>query len=472
MNKPLVSIIIVNYNGRYLLDDCLSSLQKTNFPKDKFEIIVVDNNSQDDSVAYIKKYFPEAKLVEAQENLGFTGGNNLGLEHASGKYIALLNSDTRVTPNWLIEMLKSALDPKVGIVAPKLYYDLPFLELTIHSNIVNKSDLDGSGDFSPLGTLIEDIECKNTELSGQIWYKSGFYKKKKGDVAARWTKDQAKVLIPFDRERSNEYSFTFHGYKVSSDKDNLIKLKLGEKTIFKTILKPGEVKQCAIKISQSQVQSHFKYLIQNAGNIILKDGHGKDRGGVLRIKNKKNYEFYDLDKDYYNKPQKLLAFCGAGCLIKRKLIDHVGFFDGFYFMYYEDLDLSLRAWKNGWDIVYTPKAVIYHKHRATTGVADSSFFINLIERNHLSFLLTHFPPIVFFIEFLLFLTRTIFSLLSAILYKFTNNLRTADIWESRAEARTQALKFILTNFIRIYKKRLFWQKREVRNYKKLEKFLY
>jgi len=472
MNKPLVSIIIVNYNGRYLLHDCLSSLEKTNFPKNKLEIIVVDNNSQDDSVTYIKRYFPQIKLVEVQENLGFTGGNNLGLKHAQGKYIALLNSDTRVTPNWLIQMLRSALDPKVGIIAPKLYYDLPFLELTIYSDVVNKSDLDDSADFSPLGTLVENIECKDSQFSNQVWYKSGFYKEKRGNVMTRWTKDIAKVLVPFSDKTRDEYTFTFHGYKASSNKNNLVKIKLGGKVILETILKPSQVKQRTIKINRHQAQPHFKYLIQNAGNIVLKDGRGKDRGSILRIKDKVVYEFYDIDRPYYDKPQKLLAFCGAGCLIKKKVIDHVGFFDGFYFMYYEDLDLSLRAWKNGWDIVYAPKAVVYHKHRATTGSSDSGFFINLIERNHLSFVLTHFPLQTFIVQFILFLVRTFISHVKAFLFRFTDNLKTAIYWEKRVEARNKALKFIIFNFMRIYKKRLFWEKREVRTYNQMKKLLY
>lgn len=93
-----VSIIIVNYNTKYLLADCLATV----FEKTKdvaYEVIVVDNASTDGSEEYITKRFPNIKWINSGENLGFGKANNLGAKYASGKYLFLLNSDTLLLNN-------------------------------------------------------------------------------------------------------------------------------------------------------------------------------------------------------------------------------------------------------------------------------------------------------------------------------------------------------------------------------------
>lgn len=123
--KPLVSIVIVNWNGKHLLSECLDSVFDQAF-KD-FEVIVVDNGSRDGSAEYVRSFYPSAKLVELKANTGFAAGNNAGIRIASGKYIALLNNDTRTDPVWLAQLLKAAeANPAAGMWASKiLSYDKP-----------------------------------------------------------------------------------------------------------------------------------------------------------------------------------------------------------------------------------------------------------------------------------------------------------------------------------------------------------
>ena len=85
---PQVSIAIVNLNGKEFLNDCLLSIKEINYPKEKIEIIVVDNGSNDGSAQFIKSNYPEVKLIENRENLGFAKANNQAAGVAHGEYIA------------------------------------------------------------------------------------------------------------------------------------------------------------------------------------------------------------------------------------------------------------------------------------------------------------------------------------------------------------------------------------------------
>lgn len=120
---PEISIIVTNYNGKMVLKDCLASLRKINYPKSRYEVIFVDNNSSDGSVEYVKRNFPWVKVIALKENLWFTGANNFGLKKAKGEYIVFLNNDTYVEKNWLIELVKVAQsNEKIGICGSKIVY--------------------------------------------------------------------------------------------------------------------------------------------------------------------------------------------------------------------------------------------------------------------------------------------------------------------------------------------------------------
>jgi GT2 family glycosyltransferase/glycosyltransferase involved in cell wall biosynthesis len=102
---PLISIVILNYNGQEHLASCLPSLAELNYPKNKLEIIMVDNASTDDSVSWLKQNYPKVRLLENLTNLGFAGGINSGARIASGSLLAFLNADMRVDKDWLFELL-------------------------------------------------------------------------------------------------------------------------------------------------------------------------------------------------------------------------------------------------------------------------------------------------------------------------------------------------------------------------------
>lgn len=115
-----LSVIILNYNVRYFLEQCLLSVQKATKSLDA-EIIVVDNNSPDDSCAMVKSHFADVTLIENKENSGFPKGNNIGVAAAKGKYICILNPDTVVTEDTFLKTLAFAeKQEKLGIIGVKL----------------------------------------------------------------------------------------------------------------------------------------------------------------------------------------------------------------------------------------------------------------------------------------------------------------------------------------------------------------
>ena len=115
---PLVSIIILNYNSGELLLDCVESILKSDFKN--YEIIVVDNNSKDESHLICKEKFEEIKLIENSQNFGFCEGNNIGAKNAKGEFIIIINPDTTVTPTWINEFLNAQKENGDGIYQPKI----------------------------------------------------------------------------------------------------------------------------------------------------------------------------------------------------------------------------------------------------------------------------------------------------------------------------------------------------------------
>lgn len=218
-----ILIIIVNYNGKELLEKSLPSIVKyTNA-----DICVVDNNSTDDSLSFLKNNYPSIKLIESEENLGYGNAHNLALEtHPNYNYYVFMNNDITVTPNWLEEMIKVFNTKEgVGAVGPKIL--------------------------------------------------------------------------------------------LSEKKDE-------------------------------------KYLINSAGMDINKHLMAYDR-----------YEG-EYDDEKYNTVEKVDGICGAVMLLSKEVIEKVKGFNPKMFLYYEDVDLSLRIRDLGYDIYYCGNSVVYHNHMAST----------------------------------------------------------------------------------------------------------
>ena len=150
MPKPFVSIITINYNQSRITCELLASLRRITYPN--VEVIVVDNASPTEDPAPIEKRFPEVQLIRSRENLGFAGGNNLGIRVARGKYALFLNNDTEVEPDFLeplVELLETK--PEVGLASPKIiYYG--------SDHIVQYAGCEGINPWTGRGTVIGYME--------------------------------------------------------------------------------------------------------------------------------------------------------------------------------------------------------------------------------------------------------------------------------------------------------------------------
>lgn len=124
-DPPLVHVVVLNYNGERNghLEYCLPSIEATEY--ENLDIVVVDNDSNDDSVEYIRTHHPSVELVEAGDNLGWAGGNNIGIQRAmrnGADYVLLANNDIRVHPKWIAAAVQvSESDHNIGFVGFDVY---------------------------------------------------------------------------------------------------------------------------------------------------------------------------------------------------------------------------------------------------------------------------------------------------------------------------------------------------------------
>ena len=153
-----VSFINVNYNGLEDTIELLSSIYKLEEKDYSFEVIVVDNGSIEDPKPKILSKFPEVILIKSENNLGFAGGNNLGIKHANGKYLFFINNDTIVSDD-LVEILLKRFNEndKIGMLSPKIKF--------YGTNIIQYAG------FSPLNILSRNFAYGNKKEDGYEYEK-------------------------------------------------------------------------------------------------------------------------------------------------------------------------------------------------------------------------------------------------------------------------------------------------------------
>lgn len=406
-SDPLISIITVNFNGRSFLGNLFNSILDLDYPSEKIQMIMVDNNSTDGSVEFVRKEFPRVEIVQLDKNRGYVGGNNEGFRRAEGEYIALINNDCVVEKEWLREMLsiftQSSDDSKIGAVGSKVLFYYKYLPLQL---IIGSADYGefrtGSSSERPGAklqnvTIIDENNAGNRtgDLNRSIKYQEGFYppeSDEKGEIYRR-TEDNAILAIPVPDTGSDlEVKFKVSSY---TPPDNL-RIVVGEEILedIKILEEPRTVK---IKIPW-RLFYHCRDIINSCGIKINKSFYSRDRG------------FESFDVGQYNRIEEIFGLSGSSFMVSRKMLDDVGYFDKSFFTYYEDVDFFWRSKLAGWKNFFTPKSVVRHFH-CGTGEEWSYNFTYYVVRNRLLMIFKCGWPLLFARSYMGFVLSGIINIL-------------------------------------------------------------
>lgn len=354
----LVSILIVNFNGRHHFDELFASLSNNSY--EKYEIIVVDNASTDGSVAFIRQRMPSAKIIELDVNVGFAEANNIGAEAARGEYICLLNNDTRVAPDFLSELVNCLKgDGRIAAAAPKLRFWAQFVSLDL--------------DLEPGRELLLDVSAleRSTPEYVKHFFLSGCSEPlRDGDLRLRKLSRSVRILVPFDAARGEI------GLRVKSEGDGVSVAARAGSAEPKPFAIPAD-QWTTLQLDLTAANDSPSWIINNAGSEITNHGVVRDIG------------FSHPDDGAYDEPSFVDALCGCVTLIRRDALKNQPIFAGRFFAYYEDMDLSLRLRRSGFSLAYCPTSVVYHKHASSSG-ENSPFFRYYVNRNRILFYALHF----------------------------------------------------------------------------------
>lgn len=345
-----VSILLVNYNGKRYIENLFDSLCRLKHEGFSFEVIFEDNHSTDGSVEYLqeKKYNEKLnlKIVRSNENRGFAGGNNFAAKASEGKYLVLLNNDTKVKEDWLQELYQfMESHPDVAMANSKLlfFYDFIGIRFETKDKVFLSKDVLINGRHYQ----IENKYCKNVlyEESRIVCF------------------GHSEISIPLlDGDGAYKMLLTF---QEAGKQGDIV-------TLGKNAVAIENLECISAEFTEEQVKEDKYALIQNAGSGVNGTFDGYDIGSG------------EKDMGQYDEPYEINNGCGASVIMKKQDFDNCGGFDEKFFMYYEDTDLSYRIKKGGKKIMYCPSSVVRHIHTGSS-TEWSPFFTYQVYRNKLLF---------------------------------------------------------------------------------------
>ena len=417
-DAPFVSVITVNFNGRDHLLRLLYSLEKQTY--ENFEVLVVDNGSQDGSAAAVRERFPRVRVIEAGRNLGFAAGNNLGMEESQGSYLALINNDATVHPRWLETLVGEALSsPVIGAVGPKILFARPFFPVTLEIDSFCPEKLGISPDARELGVFVAESSGFAGCDYAKTLHDTGFHAPEVvSGRTGRWTTERATVFLPVQSVNHDETLIL--DIRGGGPRTRVLTIKAEGKKLAVTEV-GSDWESITITVERDLLQQHGMEVVNNAASFLDADGNAGDRG------------LYESDQGQFDAPEDGTALCGCSMLIKRAALREVGLFDSDYFMYFEDTELSWRLRKAGYRLRYQPASIVRHVHAATS-IEWSPEFTFFVTRNRLLMLLRHGKMAVAFKMYLLELSRTLMLLLSR------RTLRDADL-RTRVRVQRSLLRY-------------------------------
>jgi GT2 family glycosyltransferase len=361
-----VRAVVVNYNGGELTLECLRRLRKTDWPDDRFSVVLVDNASSDGVVATTRDQMPDVRIITSDRNRGFAGGCNLALRDLDDvDSVALVNSDVLVEPGWLAPLV-GALDqsPMLGAACPKILFAPRFREVELRSD----THIRGRGDKRRLGVCVSGARVGGADVWRDTQLAEGFWGPEPGSepgLTAQWTSERALLHIPVaDGDPPGACDL-----RLAADEPTPVTATSGGRETQLTVgPQPG---WHTVTLGGTPFD-----VINNVGNALTRDGYGADRG------------YLERDHGQYQVPENVFAWSGAAVLLATGYLADVGVFDEDLFLYYEDVDLAWRGRERGWQYRYVPESVVRHVHSATA-IEGSPLFDYYNERNRLLTLTRH-----------------------------------------------------------------------------------
>jgi GT2 family glycosyltransferase len=362
---PLVTVVVLNYNGAARIPGVLRSLAAQDLPAGQMAVWVVDNASQDGSVSMLERDFPWVRTIANPTNDGFAGGNNVALREIATPFVALLNDDAYPASDWLRRLLEPLQQPeaeRVAAVSAKIVFLPRFLPV----ELATPGFVPGTLDSRELGVRVYRVTVDGRDVTDQVlWDRVAYGPEGEGPGRFRWTRPAGMLLVPVDPGSGGDAGPRRLGLRLAAEAAKPVELSWpGGGTTAKAEPDPADVDvEVAGDVGLVDV-------LNNAGSMVFRDGYGADRA------------YQELDRGQYQRPEEVFAFCGGAVLLRTEALREAGVFDDDFFLYYEDTDLSWRLRALGWAIRYQPEAVVRHIHSASS-VEWSPLFVFHTDRNRL-----------------------------------------------------------------------------------------
>jgi GT2 family glycosyltransferase len=362
--EPLVTVVVLNWNGAHLLPDCLDGLAAQDLPEGQAAVWVVDNASTDGSLELLRDRFGWVRVLANPANDGFAGGNNVALREVATPFVALLNNDARPEPDWLRRLLEPFGEPgaeRLGAVSGKIVFLPRFLAV----ELATPGFVPGTLDTRELGVRIYRVTVDGVDVTERVlWDRVAYGPEGEGPGRFRWTRPAGMLLVPVDRADGEGGPLRL-GLRVAAETTKPLELTWsGGSGGGKAEPEPVDL-EVEVPASATLVD-----VLNNAGSMVFRDGYGADRA------------YQELDRGQYERPEEVFAFCGGSVCFRTEALGQAGVFDDDFFLYYEDTDLSWRLRALGWRIRYQPAAVARHIHSASS-VEWSPLFVFHTDRNRL-----------------------------------------------------------------------------------------
>lgn len=354
---PVIGIVVVHYGTDELTLRCLRSLSADS-ESPPSRLVLVDNGPGPGFARQVRVELPQVLVLGTGQNLGFAAGCNLGISAlAEVPYIALVNSDMEVPRGWLTPLLDTLeADARCASASPKIRFDGRFHTIEI---VAEPSWRPGRGDRRELTWRLEGASIGGRDVMASCQLVEGFWEPRPSGI---WAGERAVLRVPSDP------TARVVDLIVGTPPGQGVRLRTADGTV--TEVPPGGGR-FSLALGGDAVP-----VINNVGTSWRDDGYGIDVG------------FQEVDEGQHDRPAPVQAWCGGAVLLRRNYLSQMGGFDGRLFLYYEDLELSLRGASSGWWYAYDPRSVVAHRHAASSAQQPQRV-ARLKERNRLLVVARH-----------------------------------------------------------------------------------